>query len=116
MEVFVYGRLYGKKHKQRLSLFAKQHTERHFKSGEENPMYGKHLPDEHKQALSDANSKTWIVTLPDGSETTFKSLRKFCQQHDINYTMLKTCPEKTNNVRDTTSRSNRNNDVPVLLS
>jgi group I intron endonuclease len=73
----------------RLSDIGKQNISAHFKTGKENIMFGKHLTDDHKQALSDASSKKWLITFPDGSQTELKSLRKFSIQYGLNYNNVK---------------------------
>lgn len=89
---------YGKHHTpETLSILSdkgQQNTKSHFKTGTENPMFGKHLTDEHKQALSNASSKNWLITLPNGSQTTFKSLRKFAMQYNLNYNNVKHAKRK----------------------
>jgi group I intron endonuclease len=89
---------YGKKHSpetlSKLSTIGKENTKVHFKSGSDNPMFAKHLTDDHKQKLSNASSKTWLITLPDNTEITFTSLRKFCQEYNLNYSYAKTCSRK----------------------
>jgi len=89
---------YGKKHSpetlSKLSIIGKENTKAHFKSGSDNPMFAKHLTDGHKQKLSDASSKTWIITLPNNTEITFRSLRKFCLEYNLDYSYAKTCSRK----------------------
>lgn len=58
--------------------------------GELNAFYGKHHTEETKKIISDTNSLYWSVTnLADNSQFIIKSLRKFCQEQNLNYSSVK---------------------------
>lgn len=44
---------------------------------------GKKRTDEHKNRMKLQNAMSFTLRLPDGTETTGKNLREFCQTHDI---------------------------------
>lgn len=70
-----------------------EHVAKRVKLGEDNPMFGKtgelhhrygHQNTDHqKQRTREANSKTYIITYPDGTETTITNLRQFALSHNL---------------------------------
>lgn len=51
--------------------------------GDKHPLYGKPTSDMQKQRTSEANSKSFIITYPDGSEKTITNLRQFALDHGL---------------------------------
>lgn len=52
------------------------------------------------QRLGERNSKTWIVTTPDGDRLEVISLRKFCKEHGLNVKTLMTAYNQKRSTRD----------------
>lgn len=57
--------------------------------GDRNHRYGIIPTDETRSKIADANSKTWIVTHPDGTEETVKNVEKFCREHNLHASSLR---------------------------
>jgi hypothetical protein len=91
--------MYGKKRSGNLNpMFNKKQTKETKKKISEkaieryktsdNPRKGAKLSDEQKRKISEANSKTFIVKNPDGKIITIKNLTKFCEENNLNSTMI----------------------------
>jgi hypothetical protein len=39
---------------------------------------------EHKNKISEGNSKKWLITKPDGEELEIKNLQKYCKENNLN--------------------------------
>ena len=52
-------------------------------SGENHPLFGKHLAEETKRKLREKNSKEYIITFPDSHTETIKNMKKFCENNNL---------------------------------
>jgi len=72
---------------------SEEHIQKRIKRGADNPSYGKLGKDAHaygkkqsehqKQRTREANSKSYIITFPDGTETKITNLRQFALAHNL---------------------------------
>lgn len=70
--------LYGKGHNDITKDYMKNNW-----IGENNNHYGKKQSEKQKQIVREINSKSYIVTFPDGKKEIIKNLKKFCKENNL---------------------------------